>query len=156
MRGYTLLEIVVYIAILAIIVVLSLGSILSTYNAFGRIKIERKLVTNGEVAMERLVREIRAATSTKPSSVFSVHPGNLVLNTGESFALSDGILQIQEGAGPAQNLTSSDVSITKLIFYATSTAVSKMINIEITIEGGVGKLLRNKTFYGGAVMRGAY
>ena len=64
MRGYTLLETVVYVSILAVIVVLSLGSILSVYQAYGKIKVERKLAQNADVALERMVREIRAATTT--------------------------------------------------------------------------------------------
>ena len=99
-RGYTLLETVIYVSMLATIAVLVLGSILTVYRAYGKTKIERKIATNGEVAMERMVREIRSATSTKATSVFKTHPGTLALSTGETFSLSGGILHwlmIQRG-----------------------------------------------------------
>lgn len=155
-NGYTILETVVYVSILAIIVMTALGSILTMYRAFGKTKIERKVTTNGEVALERIVREIRAATSTKATSVFQTHPGALALSTGETFTISNGIAQVQEDAAPAQNLTSSDVSVTNFVFYKTVTSNSEMIKVEMTVESGAGVFLKSRKFYGGAVMRGAY
>lgn len=154
--GYTMLETVVYVSILGVIVMIALGSILTMYRAFGKTKIERKIATNGEVALERIVREIRAATSTKATSVFQTHPGVLALSTGKTFTLSGGIVQVQEGAAQAQNLTSSDVSITNLVFYKTVSANSTMIKAEMTVESGTGIFLKSRKFYGGAVMRGSY
>ena len=155
-RGYTLLETVIYVSMLATIAVLVLGSILTVYRAYGKTKIERKIATNGEVAMERMVREIRSATSTKATSVFKTHPGALALSTGETFFLSGGIVQSREGSGPAQNLTSSDVSVTNLIFYETVSANSTLIKIEMTVRSGEGIFQKNRTFYGSAVMRASY
>ena len=155
-RGYTLLETVVYVSILAVIATLALGSIVTMYRAYGKTKVERKIVTNGEVAVERIVREIRAATSTKASSVFKTHPGTLALSTGETFSFSSGIVQIQEGAGSAQNLTSDDVSVTNMVFYEATSTNSKLIKIELTIQSGAGVFLKSRRFYGSAVMRASY
>ena len=155
-RGYTLLETVVYIGILAVIVVLALGAILSIYQAYGKARIERQIATNGDVAMERIIREVRAATSTKASSVFGSHPGVLALSTDETFSLSGGLLRVQEGALPAQNLTSSDVTISNLIFYASTSPNSTIIRAEMTLDAGAGVFARSKKFYGSAVLRRAY
>ena len=65
MRGYTLLETVIYVGILAVIAVLALGSILSVYKAFGKTKIERKLALNGDIAVERMVRSVREFRNNK-------------------------------------------------------------------------------------------
>ncbi|KKT29538.1 hypothetical protein A3G55_01390 [Candidatus Giovannonibacteria bacterium RIFCSPLOWO2_12_FULL_44_25] len=159
MRGYTLLEIVVYVSILAVVAVLVVGSILSIYQAFAKTRVERRLALNGDVALETIIRDVRAAESFDAGiSVFGTNPGVLQINIGgstEKFSLSDVVLQIQKG-GPAENLTSSDVSVTNLIFYATSTDNSKMIRVEFTLEAGSGKFQKTKNFYGSAVMRGAY
>ena len=154
--GYTLLETVVYVSILAVIAVLALGSIVTMYRAYGKTKIERKIATSGEVAIERIVREIRSATSTKINSVFKTHPGTLALSTGETINLSNGILNIQEGSGPVDDLTSDDVSISNLVFYASTSPNSTLIKIEMTVEAGAGILLKSRKFYGSAVMRSAY
>lgn len=160
MRGYTLLEIVIYVSILAVIAVLVVGSVLSIYQAFAKIRVERKLVLNGDVALETMVRSVRSATSSNAAiSVFGSSPGVLQVNAGnskEKFSLSGTILQTQKGTGPAENLTSSDVEVTSLIFYATSTDDSKMITIRMSLRAGGGVFQKTKNFYGSAVMRGAY
>lgn len=155
-KGYTLLETVVYVSILAVIAVLTLESIVTMYRAYGKTKIERQIATSGEVAIERMVREIRSATSTKTNSVFKTHPGTLALSTGETFTFDNGILRVQEGVGNIDNLTSNDVAITNLIFYATTSPNSTLIKIEMTVEAGAGILLKSRKFYGSAVMRSAY
>lgn len=157
MRGYTLLETVIYVAILAIISILTVGSILAIYQSFGRERVERHLVLNGDTAIERILREIRRATSTDAvASTFGSHPGALKTRGGIKFSLSGNTLQIQEGSSPAANLTSSKVDVTNLVFYSTSSPNSTLIKVEMILEAGSGVFLKNKNFYGSAVMRGAY
>lgn len=160
MRGYTLLEIVIYAAILAVIAILVVGSVLSIYQAFAKTRVERKLVLNGDIALETMIRGIRSATSSDTAvSVFGSSPGILQINADnstEKFSLSGTTLQIKRGASAAENLTSSDVSVTSLIFYATSTANSKMITVRISLQAGSGVFQKTKNFYGSAVMRGSY
>lgn len=157
MRGYTLLETVIYVAILAIISILTVGSILAIYQSFGRERVERHLVLNGDTAIERILREIRRATSTDAvASTFGSHPGVFKTRGGIRFGLSGNTLQIQEGSSPAANLTSSKVDVTNLVFYSTSSPNSTLIKVEMILEAGSGVFLKSKNFYGSAVMRGAY
>lgn len=160
MRGYALLEIVIYVAILAVIAVLVVGSVLSVYQAFVKMRVERKLALNGDVAMETLIRDIRAASGYDTGvSVFGASPGVLKINaqnSTEKFFLSGTVLQTQKGAAPAENLTSSDVKVASLIFYATSTVNSKMVTIRMSLQAGGGVFQKTKNFYGSAVMRGVY
>ena len=155
-RGYTLLETVVYVSILAVVIVLVIGSILSVYQAFGKTRVERKLVLNGDVAMERIVREIRSATSTNVgASTLGSHPGILKFGS-KKFSLSGDILTVEYSPSPAEDLTSSDVEVTNLIFYREASTNSEIIKAELTLEAGSGIFKKSRTFYGSAVMRGAY
>lgn len=154
-RGYTLLETVVYVSILAVIVVLVLSAILNVYRAYTKTLIERNIATNGDIAMERLIRELRAATSATGASVFGSHPGILKLSTNKTFSLSGSVLQISDGIA-SENLTSGDVSITNLVFYQSTSPNSTLVKIELTVAAGSGIYLKNRKFYGSAVMRGAY
>src|SRR3989344_8102781 len=154
MRGYTLLETVIYVSILAVIAVLALGSILSVYQAYGKVKVERKLTGNADVALERMVREIRAATTTDAGvSVFGSNPGTLKIGNVK-FSLSADTLNIDEGQGSAAPLTVSDVKVTRLIFYRETDSESEIIKIEIALEAGSGLFKKSRNFYGSAVMRG--
>ena len=155
MKGYTLLETVVYVGILAVIAVLALGSILSVYRAFGKTKVERRLALNGDVAIERMVRGIRGATSTDvAASVFGANPGILKIG-GTKFSLLGSVLQVAESGGAPQDLT-SDANVSNLVFYRTVSANSEIIKIEMTLQAGTGIFQKSKNFYGAAVLRGAY
>jgi len=149
------LETVIYVGILAVIAVLALGSILSVYKAFGKTKIERKLALNGDIAVERMVRSVRSATSTDTSvSVFGIHPGILKIG-GTKFSLLGSVLQVTENGEAPQDLT-SDVNVSSLVFYRTVSANSEIIKIELALQAGTGIFQKSKNFYGSAVLRGAY
>ncbi|MDP3934714.1 MAG: type II secretion system protein [Candidatus Giovannonibacteria bacterium] len=154
MRGYTLLETVIYVSILAVIAVLALGSILSVYKAFGKTKVERRLALNGDVAMERMLRDIRSATSTDIAvSAFKTNPGILKIGWTK-FSLLGSVLRVTE-SGQAADLT-SDINVTNLMFYRTVSANSEIIKIEMTLQAGTGIFQKSKNFYGSAVLRGIY
>jgi len=157
-RGYSLVEIVVYVSILAIIAVLVVGSILSVYRSFAQLRVGRKISLNGDVALETMVRDIRNATSTDTgASILGTHPGVLKIDE-KTFSISGTTLQVQEGMGAPQNITTSDVRVTNLVFYHTE-AVStglEIVKIEMTIEAGSNIFLRERNFFGSAVLRRAY
>ncbi len=151
-----MLETLVYVSILAVIAVLALGSILSIYQAYGKTKVERKLAQNADVALERMVREIRAATTTDIGiSVFGSSPGTLKIGN-TTFAVSADTLQVKEGGGVFQNLTASDVKVNSLIFYRATASESEIIKIEMALETGSGLFKKSRNFFGSAVMRGIY
>ena len=73
-RGYTFIELVVYIAlfsVVSIVVILSIGKLIQAY---GRIRVERRVALAAEIAMERMVREVRMARSigTAAGSILSL------------------------------------------------------------------------------------
>ncbi|QQG42782.1 MAG: type II secretion system protein [Candidatus Giovannonibacteria bacterium] len=154
-RGYTILETVVYIGILAVIAVLALGAILSVYQSFAKTQIERKLALSGDVALETMVKELRAATTTSPAGVFGASPGALQLGP-KRFFISGSTLQVKDGAGSLENLTASDVTVSALIFYKTASTNSEIVKIEMALQAGSGIFSKTKNFYGSAVLRGNY
>ncbi|MBI2023224.1 type II secretion system protein [Candidatus Giovannonibacteria bacterium] len=156
-KGYTLLETLIYVTILAVVAIIVVGSILTLYQAFIRNRIERKLSYSGDAAIETLVREIRAASSTNPAtSAFASHPGILDLSKGTVFSLSGTDLRVSYEGAAAENLTSSGVRTTNLIFYRNATTSSEIIKIEITLEAGEGRYTKSKNFFGSAVLRENY
>ena len=157
--GYTLLEILVYASLLALVIALMANSIASLTRVLITIKGERAVRMSAETALERVVREVRfAETINIGASTFDTHPGTLVLTTIDpfteaaqtvTFSVSGGRITIQKGAGPLEYLTSNDVTLTNLIFrYITNGTVSKAIRTELTIGG--------KSFYSTSVLRRSY
>ncbi len=159
LAGYSLVEVIVYVALLASLSIFVVGSVLSIYKAFAKTRIDRALSLNGTVAMETMIRETRQAISIDgAASVFGASPGTLSFGA-KKFFLSGGSVKVQQGTNPAEDLTSG-VTATNLIFYrdtaASSEVTSEVVKIELTLEAGEGIFYRRVTMLGSAVIRGAY
>lgn len=124
--GFTLIEIVIYTALLAAVSVIVVNLIINTGNAFTKARVSRTVHEEGNAALERMVREIRLAdTVNGAASVMDAHPGTLVLNTVVSptdatpitrrFYLAGATLMMQEGSAAAVPL-SAGVRMTNLVF----------------------------------------
>lgn len=156
-KGFSLIEMLIYTAILvAVLIVVGFGLLMMT-KTFGDIRLLNKINNSAEIAMERMIREIRLANDIDASSIFDVHPGQLKLKTVDSsgnpttitFYLSEGKLMVQEEGSAGESLTSPRVSVERLVFYQIfNQNISKAIKIEFTING--------KNFYDTAVTRGSY
>ena len=155
-QGYSLLEAVIYIAILSVVAVIVVESVFSLYRAYGRSRVDRRINLNGDYAIERIIREIREATSTDPaSSSFGISPGILAAG-GKTFSLAgaNGPLQVAEQNGSVEAIT-SDVDVMSLYFYrqTSATAPSEIIKVEIILSAGEGSFTKTRSFYGRAVLR---
>lgn len=161
-NGYSFLEVIVYTGILALIFALSVGSILSVHGGFNKTMIESRISRNGEFALERMVRDMRMASSTNTTlSVFGESPGVLQLGTNPiKYFLSSTTLQRKDEGNQAENITSSDVRVVSLLFFRDSISSpkisSEIIKVEFELEAGSGKFFKSRKFFGSAVLRGAY
>ncbi|MEK7559967.1 MAG: hypothetical protein AAB522_01545 [Patescibacteria group bacterium] len=163
MRGYSLIEVLIYSTILALIAALSAASIISSWRGFQKSRIDGELARNGEFALERITRDIRLSDNIGASSSFTLSPGILELiwgATSTKYSLSGQVLQRKEGGGVEESITSGDTRIMNLIFWNEATSSpsvsSRIIKIEFTLEAGEGALLKQKNFFGSAVLRGQY
>ena len=81
-RGFTFIEIIIYVAVLAVFSILVVDIILVLTESFGRFKTANRINSSAEVALERMVREIRLADDIDVSgSILNVSPGRLILKT---------------------------------------------------------------------------
>lgn len=165
-RGFTLLEIIIYVAMLAILLISAVQLVLISSKIVLGTRSERAIFSTGEGAMETLVREVRQASEVIPSSSnFGVNPGTLVLRTTQApggptvitrtFSLSSERL-IKNDGGADEFLTPPEARIKSLFFWHSATSTSDAIKIEMTIEAGDSRNLVTKKFYGTAVLRAKY
>ncbi len=161
-RGFTLIEILIYTAILAIIFILVVNSLSIVIKAFNQGRVAIKINNSAETAMERMTREIRFAYGVDAASTLD----HLVLNsyvlgtetpTTVEFYIDSGKLMIKEGVSPAGQLTSSDLSVTNLGFrQITTSSMSKAVKIEMTIEDSSGNYQKTEDFYNTIILRRSY
>jgi len=162
-KGYSLLEAVIYSAILAVIVSISAVSIISSWRGFQKIKIDGQIAKNGEFVLELITRDARLGDNIGLSSVFGVSPGILELISGATsttYSISGNFIQRKVGNNSPENVTSSNSKIKNLIFwkesYSSGHVSSNIIKTEFTVESGEGVLLKERKFYGSTVLRGSY
>lgn len=158
-RGYSLPEVLTYIAILAVVSIIVINTVLITAKAFSQAQNIRALNASAETAMERIVREIRFAESVDTgASTFNTNPGILVLTSIDPFtetvqivtiAVSGGRVTLRKNAQPAEFLTSDDVAVNNLVFrHIVAGTVSETIRVEMQIGSA--------NFFDTAVLRRSY
>ena len=158
-EGYTLLEMLVYGSLLALMIAL----IANSFAALARIvidaKADRAVRSSAEAALERVSREVRLAEAINAgASTLDANPGVLVLTTIDpftgtaqtvTFAVSGGRITVQKDAGLIEHLTSTGVTVTNLVFrHIANGSVSEAIRTELTIGG--------ENFYSTVVLRRSY
>ena len=157
--GYSLIELVVYIAIFAFFAITMTRSLLTVMRTYASAKTYRTLQTNGELIMERISREIRDATIIT-SATYDINPGALALSGVDSnnavrtasFTISGDTIQINDN-GTVGTLSTSDVDVSNLIFRRMITSVGNVIKVELNLTTTRGNIA-SATFYNTIAIRG--
>ncbi|MBI3075182.1 MAG: prepilin-type N-terminal cleavage/methylation domain-containing protein [Parcubacteria group bacterium] len=167
-KGFTLLEAVVYIAILSFIFIIAAHTTIVATAAFGKSRVKRALAAEGYVAMERIMREIRLAHGIDENgSIFGVAQGVLKLKTRMSaddatettrtFDISSGIVRLTESGNEPATLSGTGIRVTDLVFTRIGTQDDpRAVRVTLSAESAYKTLRDTRTFYGTAVMRGRY
>jgi len=162
-RGFSLLEMVIYVAIMALIMVVVVNTIIVMIFSQKRIENLRTIEHSAAVAMERLTRELREASSIDlGQSILGSHPGKMVINVIDEnnnpqtieFYLEGQTFVIEESnIGTSSPLIDPGARVTNLIFYSPTASSSRAVRIEMSIEAGQGQFLKSETFYNAVLLR---
>ena len=163
-RGTSIVEMLIYLAILSFLLVVIVSLLSNLLNSQKRSDASRNVERAGIFAIERIVREIRNASSVDTAgSVLSSNPGVLKLNYtsgGAShnvrFYLENGILYLEEDGNLVGALTNDKSRLTNLVFYRILSSNSEAIKVEVTAESGLEEAYKSANFFTTAVMRGSY
>lgn len=162
--GFTLTEMILYIAILVFIMVVVINILFSIVNTQKIFKSSRSIENSSTFTLERLTREIRDADSIDTTnSVFNTNPGTLILNSTDingvaktvKFYISSSTIHISENGVDKGPLTQSDTVITNLVFYHYTNTNSDAVKTNLTIESGTSTSYRSDNFSSTAVLRGS-
>ena len=154
-KGFSLVELIIYIAILSIVVSSLTLTGLSLMSTFAHVQARADIAETASIALEHMIREIRFAHDVDTAlSTLLVHPGVLVLNTSDdvgtettaSFSLSNGRIVMSEDGGDLTPLTRSSVTITNLVFTRVLGTNTQAIRIEFTAERPVRDSTLTKAF----------
>ncbi|MEK7139895.1 MAG: prepilin-type N-terminal cleavage/methylation domain-containing protein [Patescibacteria group bacterium] len=158
--GYTLMEAVVYIAVLAVFSVIAVNAIIIILGSFRHLRAERTVNTAAQVSFERMVRDTRTAESiTILQSTFDTNPGRLTLvnpdMSATEFYIENGTLKVRENGVYAGMLTASTTVVDTLVFRFINHGTVQGVRMELTLhdtrDPGV-----SRQFADTAVLRGTY
>jgi prepilin-type N-terminal cleavage/methylation domain-containing protein len=159
-RGFTLIEILVYMAVLCIAVVAMITTFLSYRTVLLRNEVERAVSHNAQVVLERLTRDIHEATSVDTSI-----SGQITLETAGSattsvYTLSGDTITLMVNGKNLGNLTEDDVSVTAFTHTAyqnvTGEIPTTLVRVALSLESVNAVATTIKTYYTSAVLRGMY
>lgn len=161
--GFTMLEILVYLGILAVSSTIILVTVVGMLRPTDRLKSVQAISSIGLETLDRMTRELRNGYDIDgTASTFGVSPGRVtarVMVAGvqetRSLYLQGGVLMLDDN-GVIRELSSDAVSVTSLTFYQASTTVSKGVRIQMTLGTTTVSGSKSETFYTTVMMRDSY
>lgn len=163
--GFTLIEMIIYIAFFAILSVVAVNGTIVVMKSFYELRLTQSVNSSATVALERMSREIRNAYDIDlTQSTFGTSPGRLTLKTKDSLGANttmefyvDGSnqLNLREGGVDKGQLVTKTVSLTNLVFRSITTTNSKAIKIEMTLKDSRAASAQTVKLYDTIVLRGS-
>lgn len=163
-RGFTLVEMVIYVAFFTLLSVLAIEATMIAMKSFYALRITHNINQSATVALERMSREIRNAYDIDTTqSTLNTNPGRLMLktkdgggaNTTIEFYTSGNQIRAKEGGIDRGSFMTKNTTVTNLIFRQSTTTNSKAIKIEMTLHDTHGIIQKNSNFYNTIILRGS-
>lgn len=161
-RGFTLVEMLIYTAILAGISILVVQGMYVVTKSFTALRVSRDINSSGTILLERLTREIRSAYDVDTtSSTLGSSPGRLTLNTKDSsgsnttveFYVEDNMVKIKEGGVAQGAVTTANTEVTNFVLREIVGANSKAIKVEVTLSETRAGTTQARNFYSTVLLR---
>ncbi len=143
-KGFTLVETLIYIAIIGGIIGTFISFSLNISNARNKTYSQEEVQANARVAINLITQKIQSASSVSTTqSVFDTNPGVLYLTMASStlsptiINLSgvNGGLQIKEGSASTTTITTGRVQVSNLVFTNLSASSTREnIGINLTVQ----------------------
>lgn len=167
-RGFTMVEMIIYMAFFAMLAILSTNAIILVMKSFYTLRVTQSISQSATTAMERMSREVRNAYDIDTvNSTLTTSPGRLTLltkddvgalTTVEFYVTAGNQINMKVGGVEKGALMTKTVTTTNLVFRSISTTNSKAIKIEMTLRDsrdtrlGVTKTVK---YYDTIVLRGS-
>jgi type II secretory pathway pseudopilin PulG len=160
--GFSLLEMIIYVAILAMMFLLLVRTVLSFTGSYRQLQVLRALDRSALNSLERMTQNIRNASSINAGqSSFGATPGILAViqtkginSTTTRFYVQNKTLQLEVNGTAVGPLTVGQTEVTSLVFrqlVSTTTAVK----IDLTLTASSGPIVRSKIFHTTVILKGS-
>lgn len=159
-RGFTLIEILVYIAIFLVLSTAAIATMLSFADSFARYRAEKFLTEQVRSSFEILLADVRNASAVdQVGSTLGTSPSTLVLGYAaedRTYALTGGALTRTINAGTPAAITASPVTVSAFTATYFDMMTTELVRVSITASATVGDTTVTETYTSSAVLRGSY
>lgn len=155
-RGMTLVEMLVYVALLVAVLVVIVNSLIVVMGAYRTLTATRDVHASAVASMDRLAFDLRRALRVDTSaSAFDTHPGVLAVVVDEggaehtyTYSLSGEALALaRDGVSQGFLSRATSTAITSLVFRHLNDGAAQAVRIEMTIEADGGKGTTTASFF---------
>lgn len=159
--GFTLVEVLVYLAILVLVSTAAVSVMVSFSGVVSEQRTKARLITTGQTTLERVLRTVKNADAIDAlNSTFGVSPGALTVlatdGSSKTFSLVGSVVQFTETGSPSVALTGDGVHVSNLQFHFYDNGVTELVRMAITMTATSSEQVHTETFYGAMVIRGSY
>jgi Tfp pilus assembly protein PilW len=161
--GFTLVELLLYLAVTSIIVTSVSGFFITMLEARVKFQVMSEVEQQGAQVMQQMTQTVRnGSTITSPTTGATGTGLTITVPTGALsptvFDLSGGVIRVTEGAGAAEPLTNNRVTASALsVQNLTRPTTQGVVRIQFVITSvngsGRNEFSFSKTFRGSATMR---
>lgn len=163
--GFTLVEMIIYVAFFAILSVLTINATIMVMRSFYTLRITQSISQSATTAMERMSREIRNAYNIDTTnSTLGTSPGRLTLLTkddigtlitAEFYVTAGNQINMKLAGADQGSLMAKTVTVTNLVFTQITTANSKAVKVDMTLTDNRSGISKTVKYYDTIVLRGS-
>lgn len=169
-KGFTLVEMIIYVAFFAMLSVLAINATIMVMRSFYTLRINQSISQSATTAMERISREIRNAYNVDTAnSTLGTSPGRLTLltktdtgtlTTSEFYVTAGNQINMKAGGVDQGSLMTKTVTATNLVFRLittsnASTTISKAVKVDMTLADNRSGVSKTVKYYDTIVLRGS-
>jgi type II secretory pathway pseudopilin PulG len=159
-RGFSLIEMLVYLAILMIVVGASLTLLFTLDDRIREQRANQLVVQSAQSTLEHILSSVRAADVVNTvGSTLNTTPGVLALTQGATtttYAIVNGDISVTRNGVSLGSLTDEAVTVSQLRFFSYDNGDTEFVRVVFTLSAQVGDTTVTKTYRGGATLRGSY
>jgi Tfp pilus assembly protein FimT len=159
-RGFSLIEMLAYVAILTAALVFIVGGMVRISTSYRALKDAKNISHAAADILSRLVYEVRQSSAIDTAnSTFTTSPGRLSLVQSDGtreFYIASSTLRLRENGVDQGSLTPAGATVTGFTVYQLQNSVSQAVAITLTLASRAGVSTTSETFRTTAVMRNVY
>lgn len=163
-EGFTIVELLIYIAGMIILLTVIFGFIVQLYRLYQEITLPPRADRVGLITVDRIIKDIRSGQNIDlAGSDMGVADGAILINSLESgvsvekfYYLDSGRIAYQEDDGDVDYLSPSDLNVTNFRFDQLLTGVSQGIRVDLEITYTSRDGVSTKEYNGFSIMRQSY